>query len=69
MVQAGTPTPLVERYAREMIKTLFTPEVEERAKVLGFRPNPLGVEDFDAFLKSEVTRWGRIIASAKITAT
>ena len=69
MVQAGTPTPLVERYAREMIKTLFTPEVEERAKVLGFRPNPLGVEAFDAFLKSEVTRWGRIIASAKITAT
>jgi tripartite-type tricarboxylate transporter receptor subunit TctC len=69
MVQAATPTALVERYSREMIKTLFTPEVEERAKVLGFRPNPLGIEDFDAFLKSEVARWARIIASAKITAT
>jgi tripartite-type tricarboxylate transporter receptor subunit TctC len=69
MVQAATPANLVERYSRELIKTLFTPEVEERAKVLGFTPNPLGVDAFGAFLRSEVARWGRIITAAKITAT
>ena len=69
MVQSGTPTALTERYSRELIKTMFTPEVEERAKVLGFTPNPLGIDAFGAFLKNEVNRWSRIITSAKITAT
>ncbi len=69
MVQAATPTALVERYSRELIKTMFTPEVEERAKVLGFNPNPMGSDAFAGFLKSEVSRWQRIITSAKITAT
>jgi tripartite-type tricarboxylate transporter receptor subunit TctC len=69
MVQSATPPALVERYSRELIKTLFTAEVEERAKVLGFTPNPLGIEAFGAFLRSEVTRWGRIITAAKITAS
>lgn len=69
MVQSATPPALVERYSRELIKTMFTPEVEERAKVLGFMPNPQGVDAFGAFLKSEVARWNRIITAAKITAT
>lgn len=69
MVQSGTPPGLVERYSRELIKTLFTPEVEERARVLGFTPNPLGTEAFGTFMRNEVTRWGRIIKSANITVT
>jgi tripartite-type tricarboxylate transporter receptor subunit TctC len=43
--------------------------VEERAKVLGFNPNPMGAEAFASFLRNEVSRWQRIITSAKITAT
>ena len=69
MVQASTPPALIERYSRELIKSLFTPEVEERAKVLGFNPNPMGTDAFAGFLKNEVSRWQRIITSAKITAT
>ncbi|MEY4712205.1 MAG: hypothetical protein RIS88_1655 [Pseudomonadota bacterium] len=69
MVQARTPDAIVDRYSREMIKTLFTAEVEERAKVLGFQPNPKGMQEFGVFLNSEVTRWGRIIKAANITVT
>lgn len=68
MVQAQTSDTLTERYARELIKTLYSPEIEERAKVLGFRPNPKGTDDFKAFLHSEVDRWAKIIRSANITA-
>ena len=69
MVQARTAPALIDRYARELIKVMFTPEIEERARTLGFRPNPMGTEAFSAFLQSEVSRWGRIIRAARITAT
>lgn len=69
MVQSRTPSNMVDRYSRELIKTVFTPEVEERAKALGFRPNPLGIEQFGTFLRAEVARWARIIRAAKITVT
>jgi len=69
MVQSRTPSAITERYARELIKTLFTPEIEERARVLGFRPNPMGTDAFGSFLRAEVSRWARIIQTARITAS
>ena len=69
MIQAKTPDDIVDKYSREMIKIMYTPEVEERAKQQGFRVTPKGPQDFDVFLKSEINRWSRIIKTAKITAT
>jgi tripartite-type tricarboxylate transporter receptor subunit TctC len=68
MAPARTPDALVERYARELIKALYSPEIEERAKALGFRPSPMGGEAFASFLTEEIARWGRIIKSANISA-
>jgi tripartite-type tricarboxylate transporter receptor subunit TctC len=67
MVQSGTPDAIVDRYARELIKLMFTPEVEERAKAMGFLPKPMGREAFGRFLGSEIERWSRLIRSANIT--
>jgi tripartite-type tricarboxylate transporter receptor subunit TctC len=69
MVQARTPDAIVERYSREIIKIMFSPEVEERAKAQGFVANPKGSEDFGRFLTDEIARWGRIIKTANITAS
>ena len=69
MIQAKTPDDIVDRYSREIIKIMYTPEVEERAKQQGFRVTPKGSQDFGVFLKSEIDRWSRIIKTAKITAT
>ena len=69
MIQAGTPDGIVERYARAMLKIMSSPEIEERAKQQGFNVTPKGPADFALFLKSEIDRWGRIIKTAKITAT
>ena len=69
MIQAKTPDAVVERYSREMIKIMFSAEVEERARQQGFRVTPQGAADFSVFLKSEIERWSRIIRTANITAT
>jgi tripartite-type tricarboxylate transporter receptor subunit TctC len=69
MIQANTPDDIVDKYSREMIKIMYTPEVEERAKQQGFRVTPKGSQDFGIFLKSEIERWSRIIKTAKITPT
>jgi len=69
MIQAKTPDAIVDRYSREMIKIMFSPEVEERANQQGFRVTPKGSGDFAGFLKAEIERWSRIIRTAKITAT
>lgn len=69
MIQARTPDVIVDRYSREMIKTMFSADVEERARLQGFRVTRKGADEFSVFLKSEIDRWSRIIRIAKITAT
>lgn len=69
MVQAKTPDAVVDRYSRELIKLMFTPEVEERARAMGFLPKPMGREAFGGFLTSEINRWSQLIRAAKISVT
>jgi tripartite-type tricarboxylate transporter receptor subunit TctC len=69
MVQAKTPEALVERYGRELIKLMYTPESEDRARTMGFLPKPMGPSAFSAFLNAEIRRWSKLIEAAKITVT
>ena len=69
MVQAKTSDAIVDKYSREIIKIMYSAEVEERAKQQGFRVTPKGSDEFARFLKTEIERWSRIIKTAKITAT
>ncbi|MGH8805324.1 MAG: Bug family tripartite tricarboxylate transporter substrate binding protein [Polaromonas sp.] len=69
MIQAKTPDAIVDRYSREMVKIMYSADVEVRAKQQGFRVTQKGADDFAGFLKSEIDRWSRIIKTAKITPT
>lgn len=69
MVSSGTPDVIVEKMGREMIKIMFTPEVEEKARLQGFNVTPQGPREFGIFLKSEVARWAQVIKEAKIEVT
>ncbi len=69
MMHAKTPDAIVDKYAREMIKVMYTREVEDRARVQGFKVSPKGTAEFATFLQSEISRWSRLIKTAKITAT
>ena len=68
MVPAGTPDPAIATLGAEVVKILAAPEIEERARTQGFRVDARGPDQFAPFLKSEIERWGHIIAAAKITA-
>ncbi len=69
MIHAKTPDAIVDKYSRELIKAMYSPEIESRAKSQGFIVTPKGSIDFAVFLQSEIKRWAKVIASAKITAS
>lgn len=68
MLPAKTPDAVVEKYSREMIKAMYSRDVEEKANAQGFRVTAKGSDEFARFLKTEIDRWSRIIKTAKITA-
>jgi tripartite-type tricarboxylate transporter receptor subunit TctC len=58
---AGTPPEIVARLHAEVAKILHTPEVKQRLAALGAEPVGNTPEEFGAFIKAEMARWGKII--------
>ena len=52
----------------ELTAQVLSPDVEERARTQGFSVDARGPQAFAAFLKGEIDRWAKLIASAKISA-
>jgi tripartite-type tricarboxylate transporter receptor subunit TctC len=67
MVPAGTPDAVVEKIGAEALKIMASPDIAERAKTQGFRVDARGPQAFAPFLRSEIDRWSKVIASAHIT--
>ena len=67
MVPAGTADAIVDKLGAEVLKIMADPDIAERAKTQGFRVDARGPQAFAAFLKSEIDRWAKVIASAKIS--
>jgi tripartite-type tricarboxylate transporter receptor subunit TctC len=57
----GTPAEIVARLHAEVAKILRTPEMRERLAALGAEPVGNTPDEFGAFLRAEMARWGRII--------
>ncbi|HMO48361.1 MAG TPA: tripartite tricarboxylate transporter substrate binding protein [Rubrivivax sp.] len=64
----GTPKAIVERLNAEVTRIMALPEVKERLNGLGAEFAPNTPAQFDAFIRSEITRWAAVIKSAKLTA-
>ena len=62
------PRPSVAKLGAEVLKIMAAPEIEERARTQGFRVDARGPQDFGAYLNSEIERWAKVIAAAKISA-
>ena len=66
IVPAGTPQPIIDRLQKEIAKGLKSKEdskrmLEDGAILIGDTPTQFG-----AFIKSEQTRWGKVVEKAKI---
>lgn len=61
LVPAGTPTPIIERLSRELIKVVKLPSVVQTLDREGSEPVGSTPEAFAQFLKTEIDRWAKVI--------
>ena len=68
LVSAKTPRPLVNILNKEIVRILNLPDMKERLLSQGATPSPTTPEEFDRFIRSEVTRFAKVLieAGAKI---
>jgi tripartite-type tricarboxylate transporter receptor subunit TctC len=65
---AGTSKEIVSRLHAETIKVLALPDVKERLFNAGFEIVTSTPEQFAAFTRSEIQKWGKIVKSAGLKA-
>ncbi|MFM9886593.1 MAG: Bug family tripartite tricarboxylate transporter substrate binding protein [Burkholderiales bacterium] len=63
---AGTPEPVIRRLHAELAKALAAPDIREDAKTNGWVLGGDQPEEFAAYVRAEMTKWGRIIREANI---
>jgi tripartite-type tricarboxylate transporter receptor subunit TctC len=63
---AGLPSPIAERISGELQKMLSKPEVKERMLNAGVEVFYTGPKPFDAYVRSELTKWTGLIKEAGI---
>jgi tripartite-type tricarboxylate transporter receptor subunit TctC len=67
-VPAGTPEPVIRRLQQEFSRVLNLKEVRDEAASLATEVGGESVEEFSAFVKNEIAKWGRLIKEAGIKA-
>jgi tripartite-type tricarboxylate transporter receptor subunit TctC len=63
---AGTPKPIIDRLHQAIVKAMALPDVKDKCAQLGFDPVANSPEEFTAYIKKEVEKWGKVIKEAKI---
>jgi len=58
---AGTPPEVVKRLNTEIVKIINTPDVQKKLLDLGAEPVGNWSEEFTAFVKTEVVKWGDVV--------
>ena len=64
LASAQTPRPLVKVVNKEMVRVLNLPDIKERMLTQGATPAPTTPEEFDAFIRSEVKRFAKVLIAA-----
>ncbi len=67
-VPAGTPQPIIDRLQVEIAKVLRSKEVQDDAATLGTIAGGERAQEFAAFVRGEVQKWGKVIKDANIKA-
>ncbi len=68
LAPAGTPRPIVDKVNRDIVAILSTQEAKDALLLQGAEPVPMSPKAFDAFLRAEIAKWGKVIKAAGITA-
>ena len=68
LVPAGTPAVIVKKLHAETVSIMARPDVAKRITELGADVVANSPQQFAAYIKSEVQRWGKVIKDANIPA-
>jgi tripartite-type tricarboxylate transporter receptor subunit TctC len=68
LAPAGTPPAAVAKLSEALLKALAQPDVLEKFATQGLDAAPSTPTEFTAFIRSEITKWGRIAKEANIKA-
>lgn len=66
LAPSGTPQPIVNRLSTELNKALASPDLKERLLTAGIQPLGNTPEQFAAFIRSETTRFAKVVKDAGI---
>jgi tripartite-type tricarboxylate transporter receptor subunit TctC len=66
VTRTGTPRPIIMRLNKEVTDILSQPAVRQRILSTNNEPAPTSPEEFDAFIKSEVAKWSKVLKDANI---
>jgi tripartite-type tricarboxylate transporter receptor subunit TctC len=68
-VPAGTPPAIVNRLQQEIARVLYSKDVRDDALTLGTQAGGEKPEEFAAFVRSEIQKWGKVVKDAGIKVT
>jgi tripartite-type tricarboxylate transporter receptor subunit TctC len=68
VVPAGTPKDIIAQLNRMIVGILALPDMQERLAVLGFEAVGSSPEQCDAFFRTEMAKWSKVIKAAGIRA-
>jgi tripartite-type tricarboxylate transporter receptor subunit TctC len=66
LAPAGTPREIVTRVNAEMVRILASAELKERFVAMGAELVSSTPEEFDAYIRSETAKWGKVIKDVGI---
>ena len=64
---ANTPPEIVEQVSKEIAEIVRTEEVKQAFDRMGIIPQGSSPAEFDEFIRSETSKWGKVIQSAGVT--
>lgn len=66
VVPARTPQAIIDQWHAEVVKIVAMPEIRDRLIAFGLEPVANTPAEFDAWIKSEIAKWGQAMRDAKI---
>ena len=68
VVPSATPRDVVQKISADVNKVLQSPEVKQRMADIGLSPVGNTPEQFDAYIRSEIPKWAKVVKASGATA-
>jgi tripartite-type tricarboxylate transporter receptor subunit TctC len=68
LAPAGTPRNIINRLNGELVKIMHAPELREKLAATGTEPLTTTPDEFAAYIRKEIAKWGDVIRKAGVKA-